>query len=986
MVAAVTRSLSRRVMWVLFAVCLIAFLTTALLLSFVAAKETYGNYKNDLVSLARVLATNCQASLAFGLSDDAKHLLMGLKARPSIVAAAVLDKEGRIFSTYAHVPGKESLFRSFGSNSPAVRFIGHHLFVGYPVVLEGEPLGCVVLEDDLSGLRSMLDRLVGVGSAMLLALLLLFFLLSRGFQRLITAPILQLADAAQRVAKTNDYSVRISSDRKDELGMLVASFNHMLDQIERKEAERRESEQRFQAVFNQSFQFMAVISLEGELLDVNETIQAFCGRNRAELLELHLQKAPWWRGESGELERVRAAVAEAAEGRWTRFETEWIGEGGTTIFVDCSFKPVVDPETGENLFVVLEARDITSFKKAQDALRVSELRYRELFNSSMDAILVVEDGRIADANKRALELTGVTPRDLLGRSPQEFIYAGEEGEDDLVAGAYRRAVAGEPQTFEARLVRIKGEDPWVEVRMHRVSLGHRETVQIALRDISEKKAYEMELNRLASAVHHAAEAMLILDNEAHILYANPAFFTISGYGDEEIKGEKPLFITDALSGSSILGDIWRQVNRGRVWMGRLVCHRRDGTKAQCDATISPIFTSTSRIGGFVAILRDITQQLKIEEKMRQTQKLEAIGTLAGGIAHDFNNILAAIFGNTELALASLDDREKVEELLQRLLKSAGRARDLVQQILTFSRQKEGQPRPVAIQSMVKEALKLIRSTFPANIEVKSRIACDAMVVCDPVHVHQVVMNLCTNAAHAMSPGGGVLTVGLERVRRKSEEGEEGDFVCLTVSDTGIGIPEEDLDKIFDPFFTTKPDGEGTGLGLSIVHGIVKGAGGEIVVESTPGEGTTFQVYLPVAKRAELPECAESEGDGVVRGGGRILFVDDEEMIREVCKEILTALGFQVDAVGSGQEALERLAEANGSYDIVITDLSMPKMDGIQLAEAIKERYPAMPVILSTGYVWGKRQESWPEDVVDATIQKPYKSAEVVPVIRSVLGR
>ena len=978
------RGLSRRVMWVLFLVAVIAFLSTALLLSFVAGRETFRGYREDLASLAQVLATNCQASLAFGLSDDAERLLMGLKARSSIVSAAVLDEKGRVFATYGHVPGQVSLLRSFMDHLPSVRLVHNHLYVAYPVELEGKLVGAVVLEDDLAGLSRMFHRLVGVVSLLFLALLALFFLLSRGFQRLITSPILQLAQVAQEVAQTSDYSLRIPWRREDELGILVSSFNGMMEQIERKEAELRRSEQRFQAVFNQSFQFVAVASLDGDLTDVNDTIQAFCGRGRDSLLDLPLAKAPWWSGDPQEMERVEAAVKGAAAGEWTRFEAVWKGWDGTSIQVDCSFKPVVDPDDGSNLYIIMEARDITPMKRVQEALRVSELRFRELFNSSLDAILVVEGGRVTDANKAAFRLLGDSPLELVGRRLEELVAPGEEGPADGIAGACARAMAGEPQTFEGVVEQRGLGRRWVEVRIHQVSLDHGDTLQVTLRDITEKKEYEMELNRLASAVRHAAEAMVILDREGRILYSNPAFSTISGYEREEVLGERPRYLTEALTGGSIFGDIWEQINRGQVWMGRLVCHRKDGGKAQCDATLSPILSSSSRIAGFVAILRDITRQLQMEEKMRQTQKLEAIGTLAGGIAHDFNNILASIFGNTELALDSLDQPEKVKELLHRLLKSAGRARDLVQQILTFSRQKEGKPRPVAIQTLVKETLKLIRSTLPATIQLQIRMDCDAMVLCDPVHIHQVVMNLCTNAAQAMAPSGGVLTVELEKVRREKGPGEEAEYVCLTVSDTGIGIPPENLERIFDPFFTTKEEGEGTGLGLSIVHSIVQAAGGDITVESEPGRGSTFRVYLPVTRERGQEGGGPEEEAAPARGAGRILFVDDEEMIRRICQEMLGSLGYEVVTAADGREALELLQREPGSYDLVITDLSMPRMDGLALAKAVKELEPSLPVVLSTGYMASKRHAEAHQGVVDGFLQKPYRSAEMAAVIRRFL--
>ncbi len=980
--ATLSNSIGKRVLWVLMSACFIAFFTTSVVFSLIAARETYNGYRQDLLSLAQVIGTNCKAALVFGLPDDAETILKGLAAKPSIVSAAILDKDCRVFTLHGKTGGREVIYKRLARRGKGCSLIDGHLFAHHPVELEGKRMGTIVLEDDLKGLRAMLKRFVLFTSLLLALLMFLFYFLSKGFQRFIIRPILDLTNAVQSVAYTHDYSVRIESDRQDELGILITSFNYMLNQVEKKESLLRASRQKFLAVFNQSFQFVAVIALDGELLDVNDTTLAFCGKTRDELLGCDLVDAPWWPDDPAMRERVSKAVSAAAEDNWTRFEAIWRDFRGERYYVDCSFKPVNDPETGELDYVIMEGRDISPIKSAQEALRLSETKFRELFNSSIDAILIIEEGLVTDSNKKGFELFGLSPMEMMGKRLSDLLEPVEDEAEEGAEERLRQALEGETVVFEA-VAQCRGRPGkcYVEVRMHRVFLGEADAIQVIVRDITDKKEYEVELNRLASAVRHAAEAIVIMDRDGRVVYANPAFGRISGYEQEEVIGERPRFLADAITGETVFGSIWKMVNQGKVWTGRLVGHRADGSVVDCDATFSPIFSSSSRIAGFVAVLRDITEQLKMEEKMRQTQKLEAIGTLAGGIAHDFNNILAAIFGNAELAMEYADDAEKVRDLLERLLRSAARARDLVLQILTFSRQKEGRPRPVMIKSMVKEALKLIKSTFPSSIEIRSYISSDALVISDPVHIHQIVMNLCTNAAHAMGEKGGTLTVRLEDVGREEvgDRAGQGRYVCFTVEDTGEGIPKELLDKIFDPFFTTKPEGEGTGLGLSIVHGIVKGAGGDITVESEVGKGTVFKVFLPVAESAKA--SAEDSGEEVASGGrGRILLVDDEEMILETCAELLERLGYSVDTAETGMKALELFRSDPSGYNIVITDLSMPRMNGFELARLLKADRPDLVVVLSTGYLSGKLRNSIPEDLIDAVLQKPFKSSEIASVL------
>ena len=347
------------------------------------------------------------------------------------------------------------------------------------------------------------------------------------------------------------------------------------------------------------------------------------------------------------------------------------------------------------------------------------------------------------------------------------------------------------------------------------------------------------------------------------------------------------------------------------------------------------------------------EKRKLESQLRQAQKMEAIGTLAGGIAHDFNNILSIIFGYNELAMEEQNPEKRQQHLLE-LNKGAERAKELVGQILAFSRKAEQQKQPLQVSSIIKEALKMLRASIPATIEIKQDIASNGMVLADPTQIHQIIMNLCTNAYHAMRETGGILAVSLKEVAIGATEYSyanipKGRYLKLEVSDTGCGMDQKTQEKIFEPYFTTKKIGEGTGLGLAVVHGIVASHHGHITVYSEPGKGTGFHVYLPLTEQdaSILPD--KTEPKELLGKGERVLFVDDEEQIRKVLGAILTRNGYHVTICADGVQALAKFQENPDQFDLVITDMTMPSMTGAELAQKILALRPQTPVILCTGH-------------------------------------
>ena len=389
-------------------------------------------------------------------------------------------------------------------------------------------------------------------------------------------------------------------------------------------------------------------------------------------------------------------------------------------------------------------------------------------------------------------------------------------------------------------------------------------------------------------------------------------------------------------------------------------------------------------------LQECTEELANANcQLRQAQKMEAIGTLTGGITHDFNNILAAIIGYTDLAIIDIPDGSKARYNLLEAKKAIRRAKELVNQILTFSRQSEQKLIPVKISIIIKEALKLLRASLPTTIEIHKHIERDTGTIkADPTQVHQVLMNLCTNAGHAMREnGGGILDVRLRNVSisKKSEiDLDPGPYVKLTVSDTGHGITPDVLERIFDPYFTTKEKGEGTGLGLSLVHGIVKDHGGTITVESEPEKGTTFHIFFPRIEEAEKGADKVAE-EPLPNGQERILFIDDEFALVDIGKQMLEYLGYKVTTKTDSLEALKLFQEQPHEFDLVITDMTMPNMTGEKLAKELMRIRPDVPIILCTGFCGQITEENAKEIGIKEFAMKPLVMEDLAKTIRKVLN-
>ncbi len=520
-----------------------------------------------------------------------------------------------------------------------------------------------------------------------------------------------------------------------------------------------------------------------------------------------------------------------------------------------------------------------------------------------------------------------------------------------------------------------------------------------MRELSERKQAEIQLRRLYTAIENTAECIVIVDARGAVEYANPASEKIVGLARGDTLDIGPGAAPAGFHDDSFYRALRQAASLNKPWTGHMGKKSESGETIELDVTVSPIPGSIGDIDGSVLVMRDVTMQKRLEDQLFQSQKLEALGTLAGGIAHDFNNILSAVMGYTDLTLLNAPEEGSIRENLTAVLGACDRARSLVRQILTFSRKAEHDITFVDLCPLVKETMNFLGATLPVNIEIHTRFETVCVVVsADPAQIHQVLLNLSTNAVHAMREAGGVLEVVLRKIDLDEDAARQhpglapGEYALISVSDTGCGMSRGTLSRIFEPFFTTKREGEGTGLGLALAHGIVKSHGGAATVYSEEGRGSTFNIYLPAAKDlSENQEAADTRP--LPPGTESVLFVDDEEVLVDIGRRTLERLGYRVTTSTSSVEALRLFRENPDAFDLIIADQAMPRLTGRELAAEVRRIRPDLPVIICTGFCVGVSdrevlkegtEQGIASPEVRRVIMKPLNIREMAWTVRSVL--
>ncbi len=497
---------------------------------------------------------------------------------------------------------------------------------------------------------------------------------------------------------------------------------------------------------------------------------------------------------------------------------------------------------------------------------------------------------------------------------------------------------------------------------------------------------ERMMDMLRGVTAGSEDLILSIGNDRRIGFANPAAEKALGRPARDIVGTEPV-LTNLQNIPT--EQIWTRLEAGETWHGHVQVGRDASTPRTFATIVLPVRDRGRVIRSYLEIAKDVTNELALEARLRQSQKMEALGSLAGGIAHDFNNILSCIAGFSELSLSADDNPEERRGYAREILGAVDRARDLTRQVLLFSRQTKLELKAVRLTPVVTEALRLTRASVPPSIEVRSVLDSDAVVMAEPTQIHQVIVNLCVNAAHALKDMTGFVEVALEDRHVDEDQArlhpglQQGRHVCLRVSDSGRGIDPAIIDRIFEPFFTTKPQGEGTGLGLSVVHGIVKGMNGTISVRSELGRGTSFDILIPVADAAE---AAAVRMDSIPeRGAERVLVVDDERAIVKVVSANLGALGYVVSAFSDSREALAAFSRDSQGFDLLVIDNLMPHMDGFLLAGRVREIRSDIPIVLCSGYFGPDAEARARAAGIQALLHKPLRTDELSAAIRRALA-
>jgi PAS domain S-box-containing protein len=633
-------------------------------------------------------------------------------------------------------------------------------------------------------------------------------------------------------------------------------------------------------------------------------------------------------------------------------------------------------------------------KQAEEELLESEGKYKSLANNLNVGIFrntVGSEGKFLEANPAIVKMFGFDSR-------AEFL---KISVIDLYKNSNDRKKYNEKLLKEGT---VKNEELKLRKKDGTSFIGSVSAVVVKneenkvkyydgiIEDITARKRTEAKLRKSEERYREYFEENIagsyISSTEGHLIACNKEYERIFGFNSTQDALETPIekFSVNPNQRVEFLELLKKEK---RVTGYKPILKKIDGTPIHLIENASGVFNDNGDLKHIRGFLLDVTEQRKLEFQLQQSQKMESIGTLAGGIAHDFNNILFPVIGHTEIILMDTPEDSPIRDSLNQIYTSALRARDLVKQILTFSRQKSSELMLMKMQPVVKEALKLIRSTIPTTIKIKQDIHPDCGVIkADPTQIHQIVMNLATNAYHAMEEKGGELKVSLKQMEFKTLDlinlnMEPGFYACLIVSDTGLGMDKNLIAKVFDPFFTTKPIGKGTGMGLSVVHGIVTAMGGAIHVYSELEKGAEFHVYLPIEKNSFEEQNIQSKT--LLQGGSeRILIVDDEAAIITMEKQMLEHLGYQVTSRTSSLEALEAFSANPDKFDLIITDMAMPNMPGDKLSVALIKIRPDIPILLCTGFSETMSKEKTASLGINGFILKPIMVQDLAQKIREVL--
>lgn len=762
-----------------------------------------------------------------------------------------------------------------------------------------------------------------------------------------------------------------------------------------------ESESRYRTLFSSVPDLVYSLDPSLRITSINQAGLDLLGRSQEELLGTPFPSL----AQPGDQQALITAIETAVRGHQETVERvtfRVLAKGKEVqLSMHASVKYRADGHVLQHQGIV---RDITARHQFEESLRQSEQRYRSFVQDFHGvAHQIKNDGTQVFIHGAIEKITGYTDAEFLSGTVKwaQIIHAMDR---ELVLAGNRRvlSLSGQHERREYRIVRKQGDIRWIEETVRSVGEENAPPLHIqgTIQDITVRKETEDELLRLAAAVAAAGESIMITDTSGRIRYVNPFFEKMTGYSREECIDKTPGILHSGKQNEAFYTRLWKTLSAGKTWHGQFINRRKDGSQFLEEATISPVRNAAGKIVNYVAVKRDVTQQVALEQQLRHSQKMEALGRLAGGIAHDFTNMLVVIQGNAQMAKDKLPADSDARKHVEKILDSTNRVSSLTGELLGFAQQQ-----PIMLKTMnLNRTLRGIEEILSRSVEPSVRIAVkpsenSLMVRIDPTLIEQAIMHLSINACEAM-PEGGQLTIETGaafltaaeslQLPLSAMEAEQANrqFAVITVSDNGIGMTDDVKAHIFEPFYTTKNKKRSTGLGLSTVYGIVEQHEGYITIYSNPGKGTTFRIFLPLPgdPASATAETEPQKPEPIPRGTETILLVDDEPLPRSVLANGLTELGYVVLEASNGEEAMDILHQGTQPPALILSDFILPDMTGADLLQTVLKEKPSRPVAYASGYPRAHLilQGAIPEDSV--LFGKPYSISAIAPGIRSLLNR
>ena len=760
----------------------------------------------------------------------------------------------------------------------------------------------------------------------------------------------------------------------------IKRLNQKLEEgcIERS-ADLFESEQHHRSLSEASSDPIVVYDMEGKVTYVNPAFSQTFGWSLDEVKGKLIDFVP----EENRIETQEALDRMLRGEKVQLFETRRLTKEGRLLDIQLRTSLFLDRK-GVPAGNIVILRDVTESRRREEALKESEKQYRNLVDNALVGIYKTDlEGNVLYANEALIEML-------------EF----ESYEDMKSVGVLARYSNLDDRDIFIKIIKETGKVNDFEVDLLTKSGGLKNVILTGvlegdvisgmILDITDRKQAAEERIRLATAVEQAAESVIISDRRGTIHYVNPAFARLSGFSSEDIVGKNFRILKSESHDETFYREMWQKISSGTAWAGRISNKMKDGSLRQFETTISPIRDKNGVIVNFVSVNRDVTQEVALEAQLFQAQKMEAVGTLAGGIAHDFNNLLQVIQGYTEVLQGEVSRNKPGFEALEKIHRSAKRGADLTRQLLTFSRKVQSERRPLDLNREVEQVKRLLERTIPKMIEIELYLSeSPAVVSADPIQVEQAIMNLAVNAKDAM-PEGGKIVIETEKVKLDEQfckthlGARPGEYVLLSISDTGHGMDREILEHVFEPFYTTKDVGKGTGLGLAMVYGIVKNHEGYILCYSEISTGTTFKIYLPALEQSGQRQKPDETKDLFKGGDETILLVDDEEYLRDLGVELLTDAGYHVLTATDGEEGLELYRKEQKNIDLIILDLVIPGMGGKKCYEEILRISPKAKILIVSGYSANGPGKAALEAGARGFVGKPFDVSHLLETIREIL--